>query len=120
MSKVVKVTKEQQETIDHLKKWHTANDLVWRYGNLHPEHRGIIGRMSPDQIVLSWHGHSEIEPEYESVTVGQAVDAFMEGKIVCCEYECNGRVKKEQYSQKSYTFIDINEKRLKASWYIVS
>ena len=43
-----------------------------------------LHHMNVEQIVLAWHGHAEVEPEY--VSFEEAKKALEDGKNVVCEF----------------------------------
>ena len=82
MNKVT-VTKKEMEAIERQK---VMSDMKLKHALGHAREKNFCGAseainlMSEEQIVLAWHGHAEVEPEY--VGFEEAVKARREGKRV--------------------------------------
>lgn len=81
---VVTVTKEQQEKINDCKRvqgTYPINKVIEMSLNRDfLNWAETLNDMTPEQIVLAWHGHVEVEPEY--VNLEEAIRADVKGDIV--------------------------------------
>lgn len=80
---MVKVTSKQMGAINAIRITYTLKMVLNVIGdklNNFTDHYKVLNYMTIEQIVLAWHGHAEVEPEF--VSFDEAMRAKREGKIV--------------------------------------
>jgi len=80
---MIKVTKKEMEAIERQReviKNDLSTTLSFSKMNIFCGVSEAINLMSEEQIVLAWHGHAEVEPEY--VSFDEAMKAHDDGSLV--------------------------------------
>lgn len=86
---MIKVTREEMKAIEEIKQWstYTTEKILSVIGDKNDKFWGIyepLNDMSTEQIVLAWHGHVEVEPEY--ISFNEAMGFLKCGKKVKAHY----------------------------------
>lgn len=80
---MIKVTREQMEVVKRVQT-HSALErvleVIWDRNDKFLDEYTPLNDMTVEQIVLAWHGHVEVEPEF--VSFDEAMKALRNGKAV--------------------------------------